>query len=595
MEKHNTEKVVLAIGAILILVLAIFLPNNDLAYIAEVLLSLFEMGIIIRMLGRKDNCVKVVLVAIMIFLLLSWIIPAAYYSGEYMDQGRVQMGLFDLFNYPLTAFSYFGYIALFFILVGGFYGVLYKIPAYRNLLDKVSKNAVGHEYVALAIMILMNAFLVSFCGLHIGIALLIPFEVSIILLLGYDKNVAAMVTVGSIVAGLIGSTFAYGNLSILLESFSLKLDYQIGVRIVLLLMTAVLVLFNTIMYIKNNISSIKIEKKTVKKVEKNVKEEKVEEDTRVKAKKTTTNNSKSTKKTSTSKSNSSKKSTAKSTKSRKNDNKAALKDEDIIVVKETRNFDEDSNFMPEVIDKNQKSVFLTCILSLLFIIFVLAFVTWGDNGFKIKLFDDVTSAVTGFELFGFPIFGKILGTINSFGNWTITDLFLPMALALLLLVIVYSVSFEEAFDGFVTGAKKALLPASLVILLYTILVLVTYHPFQTPIYKAVLGLDKGFNIATSMFVAVLASLFNSDISYSFQSVVPYYVSVVTDIQNYSLSGIIFQAMYGLTMLVAPTSLVLMATLSYLGISYKDWMKNIWKLLLELFIVLIIVFIILALI
>ena len=542
---------------------------------------------------KKHNTVKVVLITILVFLLLSWIIPAAYYSGEYTDQGRVQMGLFDLFNYPLTAFSYFGYIALFFILVGGFYGVLYKIPAYRNLLDKIAKNASGKEYVALAIMILVNAILVSVCGLHIGIALLFPFEIAIILLLGYDKNVAAMVTVGSVIAGLIGSTFAYGNLSILLESFSLKNDYQIGVRIVLLLMSVVLVLFNTIMYIKKNISNVKIEKKTVRKVEKTIEEEKKDEATKISTKKST--NSKTTKKNTNSKSNSSKKSTSKSSKSRKSDNKAALKDEDIIVVKETKNIDEDSSYIPEVINSKQKSAFLTCILSLLFILFVLAFVTWGDNGFKIKLFDDITSAVTGFELFGFPIFGKLLGTINSFGNWTITDLFLPMALTLLLLVIVYSISLEEAYEGFVEGAKRALLPAALVILLYTVLVIVTYHPFQTTIYKAVLGLTKGFNIVTSMFVAILASLFNSDISYSFQSAIPYYVSVVTNVENYSLSGIIFQSMYGLTMLVAPTSLVLMATLSYLNISYTSWLKNIWKLLLELFIILILVFIILSII
>ena len=47
------------------------------------------------------------------------------------------------------------------------------------------------------------------------------------------------------------------------------------------------------------------------------------------------------------------------------------------------------------------------------------------------------------------------------------------------------------------------------------------------------------------------------------------------------------------MLVAPTSLVLMGVLSYLNVSYKEWFKNVWKLLLELFIVLLIIFIILG--
>ena len=56
---------------------------------------------------KKHNALKVVLVSLLLFLILSWIFPAAYYSGQFMDQGRVQMGLFDFFEYPLTAISYF--------------------------------------------------------------------------------------------------------------------------------------------------------------------------------------------------------------------------------------------------------------------------------------------------------------------------------------------------------------------------------------------------------------------------------------------------------------------------------------------------------
>ena len=53
-------------------------------------------------------------------------------------------------------------------------------------------------------------------------------------------------------------------------------------------------------------------------------------------------------------------------------------------------------------------------------------------------------------------------------------------------------------------------------------------------------------------------------------------------------------MYGVTMLVAPTSVVLMTVLSYLGVSYKEWFKNIWKLLLELLVLMLIIFTILVL-
>ena len=538
---------------------------------------------------KKHNTSKVVLITLLVFLVLSWILPAAYYSGQYVEQGRVQMGLFDLFNYPLTALSYFGYIALYIILVGGFYGILYKIPAYRVLLDKIVDTFKEKEKYVLLVMIVVISALVSICGLHIGIALFIPFVVSIILLMGYDKIVAAMVTVGSISAGLIGTTYAYNNISVLLQALSLKYDYQILVRFVILLVAIVLVFFNTLMYIKQSMKSVKVEKKTVKKAED--KEEKMEEKIEKKVVSSAAKNNKKSSNKQTSKSNSNKSKTSKNSKSSKNPNKAALTDEDIIVVKET--LDDENELVPSTVKASKKVLPLVIVLSLLFLVFVLAFIPWGENVFKVKFFTDLTNNTKNFKLFGFPLFTKLLGNFNEFGAWTITDMFLPMFLSVGLLLVVYKVSFEEAFDGFVKGAKKALAPAGIAILIYTALVLVTYHPFQTVLYKSVLGLTKGFNIITTVIVALLASIFNADVAYTFQAVVPYYSSVVTNVENYSLPAIILQSIYGLTALVAPTSLGLMATLSYLKVSDVDWLKNSWKLLLELFVVLLIVFIILS--
>ena len=539
---------------------------------------------------KKHNTVKVVLITMLLLLVLTWILPAAYYSGEYVDQGRVQMGLFDLFNYPLTSLSYFGYIAFYMILVGGFYGILYKIPAYRTFLDKIVKVSKGKEKIVLSAIIVIFAALTSICGVQYGLVLFIPFVISLVLLMGYDKIVAALVTVGSISAGLIGSTYAANNTSILTSYLNLDFKYQIGVRFVLLFVGIALVIFNTLMYIKKSMTDVKVEKKTVKAVEEKVKKEEVVASKSSSSKSTAKKSS--SKSTKSSKTSSKSKSTSKSSKSRKSDNKAALKDEDIIVVRETKN--DNSDLVPEMVDSKHKIWPFVVTSILLFVLFVLAFIVWGDNGFGVKAFDTATKNVTEFKLFGFPLFAKLLGTFNSFGNWTITDLALPMAFVILLLVIIYKVKLNDVFDGFIAGAKKALAPAVIVILIYTVLVLVTYHPFQLTIYKALLGLGKGFNIVTTVFVSILSSFFNADMAYSFQSVIPYYTSVVTNADNYGTAGIIFQSMYGFTMIFAPTSVVLMSALSLLNISYKEWLKATWKLLLELFIVLLIIFIILAL-
>ena len=533
---------------------------------------------------KKHNTVKVVLITILVFLLLSWILPAAYYSGQYVDQGRVQMGLYELFNYPLTAISYFGYIGLFIIFVGGFYGILYKIPAYRTFLDKIVAFFEGREKIFLAIVSVLLAFGVSICGLQVAFALFIPFIVALILLMGYDKIVAAMVVVGSMAAGLIGTTYSLTNMNVVLSTLSLDLDYQIGVRFVILIVGIVLVLFNTFMYIKNSM-------KITKPILKLEKEEKVE--VSIEKKPAAKSTSKKPKSSTSSKKTASKTTKSKTTKTRKNANKAALKDNNIIVVKESVTGSDD-DFIPANSGNNHKVWPFVAGFTLLFVLLVLAFIAWGDGGFNVKLFDNITKSVVEFKIFKFPIFQKIYGTMNPFGSWTLIDLFLPMGLLLLLLVIIYKVKIDDVFDGFAAGAKKAFSVALVAILIYACLVLVTYHPFQLTIYKALLGIGKGFNLITTIITFILASVFNSDISYVAQSVIPYYTSVVTNVNKYPLVGIIFQSMYGFTALFAPTSLILMGTLVYLKVSYKDWLKNIWKLLLELFLILLIVFIILAL-
>lgn len=551
---------------------------------------------------KKHNALKVVLATMVVILIFSWILPSAYFSGEIMDQGRVQMGLFDFFEYPLTAISYFGYVPAYLLLVGGFYGVLYKIPAYRNLLDKIAAKAKAHALLTIILMVTLIAAGVSICGLQIAFAIFVPFLISVLLLMGYDKKIVALTLVGAMVAGLVGTTYATQNVGLATSTLALDFDYQIGVRFVLLAVSVFLVVLNVMLAIRKQeriaIDEIKLDKNKHMIKEDEVVVEKVEEP----VKKTTTKST--AKKTTTTKGagkNAGKgKGKAKTstkgkttTKSKKSANKAALKDEEVIVAKN------DCKcchcLVPAEVEGARKSWPIAVLFGLLFVVMVLAFIPWGETGFGLTFFSDLTKDVQEFELFGFPIFAKLLGTIYPFGEWSVNQLFFPIGLVSLILVFIYKVKFNDAVEGFVAGMKKAVVPALVAVGMYTILVITTYHPFQLTVYEAILGLTKGFNIATTILVTFLASLLNSDAIYSAQSFLPYYVSVVTNADNYPLVGIIYQAIYGLTMLVAPTSLVLMATLSYLKVNFVDWLKSVWKLLLELFVVLLIVFIILALI
>lgn len=544
---------------------------------------------------KKHNTVKVVLITMLVFMLLTWILPAAYFQTEYIEQGRVQMGLFDLFNYPLTAVSYFGFIALFIIMVGGFYGILYKIPAYRTFLDKIVAKVAGKEIILLSVIMILLAVITSICGLQFGLILFFPMLVSLILLMGYDKIVAALTLVGSTMIGIAGSTFAFSNTNIITRILSVEITSQMVVKVIILLAGLALLILNTVLYIKKlgkvKKNAIKAEKKVVKTVEEVVEVKPKTTTNKTNNKPTTKSNSKSTKNSKTTKAAKGSKSSSKS--SRK-DIKAAVKDEDVIVVKEQLDEDVTNTLVPTVVDSTHKIWPLVVGFAIIFIIMILAFIPWTDV-FKISAFTDATTAVTEFKLFGFPLFGKLLGTVNPFGSWAITDLFLVMAVVILFATLIYKIKLDDILEGFANGAKKALAPAVIAILVYACLVLVTYHPFQLVIYKAILGLTKGFNVFTSTLVAILASLFNADPSYTFQSVLPYVTSIVSNTEVYPIIAVLYQAVYGLTMLIAPTSLILMGVLSYLEVSYKDWIKNIWKLVLEFLVILLIIFTVLVLI
>lgn len=89
---------------------------------------------------KKHNALKIVVITMLVFMLLTWILPAATYQTSYYELGRAQIGFFDIFSYQNTVLGYFGYIAVYILMVAGFYGVLYKTGAYRRILDAIVKS-----------------------------------------------------------------------------------------------------------------------------------------------------------------------------------------------------------------------------------------------------------------------------------------------------------------------------------------------------------------------------------------------------------------------------------------------------------------------
>lgn len=463
---------------------------------------------------KKHNIFKVVCITILVAVLLSWILPSTYYSSGVIDNGRVQVGLFDLFSYLGAILSYFGYIPLYILAVGGFYGVLYKTNGYRNLLDKIVDKYKGNEWIFLTIVMILFGVITSVSGLSLGLFFLFPFVITVILLMGYSKITALLTTVGSVCVGLIGTSYSVTEIGIINSILSLSASSELVAKIVILVVGLIVLIVNTLLYAR----------------------------------------------------------------------------------KHRINSPRKGFLYPESTNSKAKTWPITLVFDIVLVIMILSFISW-NGAFEVTFFDELLENITGYTIGGndFPIFSKLLGTVNSFGNWTLTELSILIVLATGFVALLGKVKFDDMVKGFGAGAKKALKPAFIATIVYVLIFISAYHPYTLTIVKPILDLTDTFNVVTTSLAAFVSHLFNVELYYSASSILSYIAATFTDTSVYGVIGVIWQATYGLAMLFVPSSVILVASLSYLNVSYFKWLKAIWKLLLQLLVVLLAIFLILVMI
>lgn len=538
---------------------------------------------------KRKNISVVVLATILVVTLCSWIFPSASFNSVLVEGERVQVGLFDLFSYPMVAVTYFSYVIVYALVVSIFYGIANKIPAYHTLVEKIKNAYTGREPIFLGLVIALTAIIVSVTGLSFGMIFIFPFVISIVIAMGYNKLVAASVTVGSVAAGLAGTTLGTSSVSYLNQLLGLETMDELVSKIVILVAFVIILIANVLMYAKKTKNTVVETEVTTskKKVDVEVETEALKvtkKDALKPAKKTTTKKDtktgKSTKTSAKTKSTKTKSTKTKSTKTKSKSTRASM----------AKNSDE----ILKVSAKDTKKV--KCwpfVLIFDFILIILALAVFDWSGlFDITWFTDAKNAIDGFEIGNFPIFAKLLGTYSEFGSWSF-NIEIPVLIMIgsLILALVYRVKFSDIVDGIEDGISKAVKPIVTMMLAYIVLIICTYHPFQLMITKFIMGLTSGLNVVTMTIVAMFASLFNVETVYTAQSTVPYVMSVIGDATLYPLVEVIFQAVYGLAMLVVPTSVILIGTLTYLNIPYGQWLKYIWKIFVEVLIVLLIIFLI----
>lgn len=232
-------------------------------------------------------------------------------------------------------------------------------------------------------------------------------------------------------------------------------------------------------------------------------------------------------------------------------------------------------------DRNPMPLIIVCAFA--FLLLLVAMFDWS-YAFDIKMFRNMHESIMGVKSNGYPIVSNLIGAVNALGNWSIYDLTIILTMLSLVLAWVYSLGIKDTVDSFIEGAKE-MLPVAMYVTMANILFSLLYfgqsgNDMFTTIANTLLTITKSLNLITMSLTSIIGGIFYSDFI-QFSGVL---ASLSSSIYNNSILypkiALILQFMHGLVMFVAPTSMLLVAGLSYFKVSYKEWLQYIWKYLLK---------------
>lgn len=464
---------------------------------------------------KKHSLFKSMMIVLLLVLILTYFIPARTGEVSYLPFG-------DVVTNAIQSYYYFFDTAVFMLVLGAFYGVLTKTEAYKKLLDKIVVKVKPISKNFILILTIIFALVTSLTGITIPLLVFVPFVITLVLLLGYDKLVAISSTIIPIILGFIGGIFVtfrdpnnyYGYAATTFEKFVGIDEYSNLLPKIVLLILGVALL---ILFINRHI--------------KDVENKKVKYDLN--------NNS------------------------------------DLLVTEVKGNY------------KDIKTWPLIVIVSILFVLMVLGLIPWNSL-FKIEVFTKFHTWISEIAIKDFAIFGNVISsTFPAFGAWAELGSYMMtmivMLIAIIVIKFVYRIKFDDLITNIAEGAKKMLPTAALMMLAYTVLVCTYNNGFvETIISKA--SANGEINFVVASLISMLGSIFHIDLYYTAAGVFSPILGVVTNEGMLSVVALMFQSLYGIILVVGPTSLLLIFALSYLDVPYLTWLKYIWRFILSLFIV-----------
>ena len=205
---------------------------------------------------EKHSLGKSLGILFLLSLVLTWIIPAGSFNGaEFVDNELVRLGLSDAGNLLYYMFYYSMDKIIFLLVLGAFYGILTKIPAYNSLVTGIAKKLKGKEIIFAVLVSVFIAVLTSMSTSTFAVLVFVPFVINILLNMKLDKMTAFVVTFGSMLVGTLGATLGTDglfrfNYYIMQQSAFDFIKLDVAYRVLILVVALLLFNFFTIVHVK---------------------------------------------------------------------------------------------------------------------------------------------------------------------------------------------------------------------------------------------------------------------------------------------------------------------------------------------------------
>ncbi|MBR1377023.1 MAG: hypothetical protein IJ565_04345 [Bacilli bacterium] len=245
-----------------------------------------------------------------------------------------------------------------------------------------------------------------------------------------------------------------------------------------------------------------------------------------------------------------------------------------------------------VTDKaSKKSKMPLIVIGIIFIVIsIIGMYNWY-YGWGIEVFNKLNESISNVTIDEYPILSNILYGITVLGYWGNYEFSVAILIFSFIISWIYNVKMDDMFDGIKNGVRE-IAPVAFYATMANVVFTVMLSS-QTNMYATVLnwlnGIKSTFSIPVVALISLTGSLFYNDFYYLLSNaggILNAYEAIY-----YPITGVLVNGIYGIMMMILPTSVILVAGLRYFGIGYTEWLKKVWKYLLEALIVLILITII----